>query len=242
MNHLINIATMITLRWIRSNRYEKRFSVAQDVTDLKRLIAIHLKPDNMERFAKGAKLTNWDAVYNYVKAIGALALLLIVITTPVQAQKFTLRYSISTSGGYQFQSVAKSHITSLNTDSNPTQTEAKHNTMTATVNAIIPFKKFLTPEGETTREIVLAHLAKYYSGDELIAADNILKKEAGYRYDAVNEIGAGGMPQALPYSKMGCPLTKDGIICQAQWFIGYINRRYGSPTVAWNHHLQNNWY
>ena len=101
-----------------------------------------------------------------------------------------------------------------------------------------PFKKYLTEQGTKTREIVLAHLSQYYSGDDLIASDNILKKEAGYRYDAVNEIGACGMVQAYPCEKLNCPLSEDGIICQIQFFIGYINRRYGSPSNAWKFHLE----
>lgn len=110
------------------------------------------------------------------------------------------------------------------------------------IGDIEPFNKYLTEQGIKTREIVLAHLSKYYSGNDLIASDNILKKEAGYRYDAINEIGACGIVQALPCEKLGCPLTEEGIICQTQWFIGYLNRRYGSPTNAWKFHLENNWY
>jgi len=107
---------------------------------------------------------------------------------------------------------------------------------------IEPINKYLTEQGAKTREIVLAHLSQYYTGDELIASDNILKKEAGYRYDAINEIGACGIVQALPCEKLNCPLTEEGIICQTQWFIGYLNRRYGTPSNAWRHHLENNWY
>lgn len=104
------------------------------------------------------------------------------------------------------------------------------------------FPKLLTENGAKNREYSLTYLSKYYSGEELTAADNILKKEAGYRTDAINEIGCGGMPQACPASKMGCALDQSGLDCQLQFFVGYITRRYGTPTQAWSHHLAMNWY
>jgi len=104
------------------------------------------------------------------------------------------------------------------------------------------FPKYLTDQGARTREIVLDYLDNFYSGDQLIAFDNLIKKESGYRYDAVNEIGACGFPQSLPCEKMNCPLTSEGIICQANWMKIYIENRYGTPLEAWNHSEQVNWY
>ena len=109
--------------------------------------------------------------------------------------------------------------------------------------SIQKFVKYLTSNGEKNREYALTYLSKYYSGDELTAADNILKKEAGYRTDAVNEIGCGGMPQACPATKMGCALDQSGLDCQLNFFVNYIKSRYqGSPLIAWAHHLSVNWY
>jgi len=110
--------------------------------------------------------------------------------------------------------------------------------------SLIPFRKFLTPQGEKNREVVLAKAKIYYTGDELIAFDNLLKKEAGYETTAVNpDSGACGIFQSHPCSKMGCPLNNDGLDCQFQWGVGYLNRRYGgSPLKAWNYHLANNSY
>jgi hypothetical protein len=110
------------------------------------------------------------------------------------------------------------------------------------VSDIEPFKKYLTEQGSRTRETVMRIAEQVYGDQDLIAFDNILKKEAGYRYDAVNEIGACGMGQALPCEKMNCPLTEDGVNCQVEWIMNYIERRYGTPTNAWNFHLTNNWY
>lgn len=107
---------------------------------------------------------------------------------------------------------------------------------------VFPHKKFLTDKGAETRQIVMNIVQQMYSGDDLIAFDNLIKKESGYRFDALNEIGAGGLCQAYPATKMNCPLTEDGISCQVTWCAEYINRRYGSAVKAWEFHLQNNWF
>ena len=62
---------------------------------------------------------------------------------------------------------------------------------------VVPFKKYLTPQAANIREVILAKIQSEYDEVNALAFDNILKKEAGYRPDAMNEIGAGGMPQAL---------------------------------------------
>lgn len=110
-----------------------------------------------------------------------------------------------------------------------------------TKSTINSFPKLLTDTGAKNREKALAYLSLYYSGDNLVAADNILKKEAGYRTDAVNG-NCGGMPQACPASKMGCDLNQSGFDCQLQWFVGYVNKRYGTPLEAWKFHEVNNYY
>ena len=105
------------------------------------------------------------------------------------------------------------------------------------------FPKYLTDQAVGTRKRVMAYLSKYYSGNELIAFDNLIKKESGYRYDAVNpDSGACGMPQSLPCLKMGCTLDEGGEMCQAEWMRVYIENRYGSPMEAYKFHLENNWY
>jgi len=97
-----------------------------------------------------------------------------------------------------------------------------------------PVKKFLTPEGAKNREWVLEYVKKYYKGDDILCLDNLLKSESGYRTDALNEGGCGGIGQACPASKMNCALNDSALECQTQYVIGYIMRRYsGSPTEAW---------
>jgi len=108
---------------------------------------------------------------------------------------------------------------------------------------IAEFPKLLTEQGVSTRKRVLAMLSKHYNGNQLIAFDNLIKKESAYRYDAVNaSSGACGIPQSLPCSKMGCTLDEAGEVCQIEWMINYIENRYGSPMEAYNFHLENNWY
>jgi len=109
---------------------------------------------------------------------------------------------------------------------------------------LAPFKKFLTEENSKVREKVLTMIKQKYTGDEAIAFDNILKKEAGYNPTSVNEIGACGMGQALPCEKMNCPLdySDEAIKCQFEWVTQYIKNRYETPALAWKFHLVNNWY
>lgn len=100
--------------------------------------------------------------------------------------------------------------------------------------SIIPVKKYLTDDGVKNRVKALAIVSEKYDGDELTAFDNLMKSEAGYRADAPNGNGCGGIPQACPASKMGCPLDNSGVECQTQWAMNYIQNRYGSPIKAWN--------
>lgn len=116
-------------------------------------------------------------------------------------------------------------------------------TPTPTVTSLNSFKKYLTENGAQTREQVLKIAGETYSGDSLVAFDNIMKKEAGYRLDAINSSsGACGIAQAHPCEKMGCPLDQSGLECQTKWAIKYITNRYGDPLLAWNFHLGNGWY
>ena len=110
-------------------------------------------------------------------------------------------------------------------------------TPTPAKKAIVPYKKFLTEKAAEAREKILAIIhAKWETEEDRIAFDNILKVESGYRLDAMNEIGACGIGQALPCSKMNCPLdySEEAIHCQINWVHSYIERRYGTPSAAWD--------
>lgn len=51
---------------------------------------------------------------------------------------------------------------------------------------------------------------------------------------------AGGIPQALPYSKTGCEWGDP--VCQLRWMNQYIADRYGSWAAALQFHRANNYY
>lgn len=70
--------------------------------------------------------------------------------------------------------------------------------------------------------------------------------ESGWDETARNSSsGAGGIPQALPPSKMGHRAQGSGwraAYAQVKWMLDYIRDRYGTPcgAVAW--HTSHNWY
>lgn len=105
------------------------------------------------------------------------------------------------------------------------------------------FPKYLTDQGDINRTHILSYMEQQgYDENNITAMDNIFKKESGYRADALNEIGAGGICQAYPASKMGCQLTTEDLMCQVDWCLSYVNSRYGSPVEAWDFHIINNWF
>lgn len=70
-------------------------------------------------------------------------------------------------------------------------------------------------------------------------------KESGWNYRAVNKgSGAYGIPQALPGGKMASKGAdwKTNPHTQIDWGLDYIRGRYGSPSAAWKHSQQTNWY
>ncbi len=71
----------------------------------------------------------------------------------------------------------------------------------------------------------------------------LVGKESGCNPGAVNKTsGACGIPQALPCSKLPCPLDATGAVCQLQWMENYVLRRYGSWAAARAFHASRGWY
>jgi hypothetical protein len=73
------------------------------------------------------------------------------------------------------------------------------------------------------------------------AMQYIFQRESGNRLDAVNEIGACGLGQSLPCSKLSsvCPNWRTDRDCQVQFFSSYAAARYGSwdnAVVWWDSH------
>lgn len=77
------------------------------------------------------------------------------------------------------------------------------------------------------------------------SAIKLLERESKCSPTAWNaSSGAGGIPQALPFSKTGCKLemSDSAAVCQLQWFRSYVVNRYGSYEAALAHSYANNWY
>lgn len=71
-------------------------------------------------------------------------------------------------------------------------------------------------------------------------ADWIITRESGWRPTVINSIGACGLGQALPCSKLPCQLTDP--VCQLNWINGYVNGRYGGFSQAKGFWQAHNWY
>lgn len=72
------------------------------------------------------------------------------------------------------------------------------------------------------------------------AKDFIYMHESGNRTDAVNSIGACGLGQALPCSKMNC--TLQDYACQDAFFTSYMQARYGTWENAMAFWQANRWW
>jgi hypothetical protein len=71
--------------------------------------------------------------------------------------------------------------------------------------------------------------------------DYIISKESGWNPLARNaSSGAGGLPQALPYSKTGC--AWGDAVCQLKWANSYAISRYGSWARAYNFWVSNRYW
>ncbi|WP_202107051.1 lytic transglycosylase domain-containing protein [Agromyces sp. MMS17-SY077] len=96
------------------------------------------------------------------------------------------------------------------------------------------------------QQIARDMLASFGWGDDQFGCIvELWNHESGWNANAYNaSSGAGGIPQALPASKMASagadwatnPAT------QIRWGLGYVQGRYGSPCNAWNSFSANGWY
>ncbi|WP_246039477.1 hypothetical protein [Glycomyces buryatensis] len=69
-------------------------------------------------------------------------------------------------------------------------------------------------------------------------------RESGWNEKAANGIGAYGIPQALPGSKMATEGDdwETNPVTQINWGLGYIEGRYGEPCSAWAASEEQGWY
>lgn len=84
-----------------------------------------------------------------------------------------------------------------------------------------------------------------WSEDDYYVLVNLWNKESGWKVNCYNSYsGAYGIPQSLPGNKMaseGDDWQTNGET-QIRWGLKYIKGRYGSPSGAWGHFLEHNWY
>jgi hypothetical protein len=81
--------------------------------------------------------------------------------------------------------------------------------------------------------------------DQMPCLDKLFQKESGWNVNAYNKSsGAGGIPQALPMSKMSSEGAdwKTNAATQIRWGVKYIKGRWGSPCGAWAHSQSSGWY
>lgn len=74
---------------------------------------------------------------------------------------------------------------------------------------------------------------------------NLWARESGWRVEAYNaSSGAGGIPQALPFSKIAAfgADYETNPVTQINWGLSYISGRYGTPCGAWAHSEDVGWY
>lgn len=96
------------------------------------------------------------------------------------------------------------------------------------------------------------------SYDKFQAIDPVVTSAMAYVFShessnnprSINSIGACGLGQSLPCSKMAsvCPNWRNDAACQINWFTQYANNRYGgweNAKWAWDHQLDstgNHWW
>ena len=83
-----------------------------------------------------------------------------------------------------------------------------------------------------------------------LCLDELWERESGWKSHknphlrANRSSGAYGIPQSLPAEKMashGSDYLYNPIV-QVKWGLDYIQKRYGTPCAALEHHNKKNWY
>lgn len=82
-----------------------------------------------------------------------------------------------------------------------------------------------------------------WNDSDFEALINLWNRESGWRVNASNG-SCYGIPQSCPGSKIASYGNdwKTNYKTQIKWGLNYINKRYGSPTSAWNHFKSKGWY
>ncbi len=149
-------------------------------------------------------------------------------------------------------------IGTLGSYSGVTRTGVTYNDWSKVVignNDYYVYSKFLTTEEPIIKvggqkgeyqKYALSLMPDYgWDDSEMYSLIKLWDRESGWNPNAHNgSSGAHGIAQALPASKMaseGSDYYTNGNT-QIRWGLGYIARRYGSPSNAWAHFCSSGWY
>lgn len=96
--------------------------------------------------------------------------------------------------------------------------------------------------GETGNRLIGCQivLARGWSAGQWQMLDWQWGYESGWQTSDPNSLGCDGIPQACPFSKMGC--GHDDAVCQIRWGLDYIDGRYGSIEAAYHVERTQGWY
>jgi resuscitation-promoting factor RpfB len=78
------------------------------------------------------------------------------------------------------------------------------------------------------------------TGQEWADWVSLWNEESGWSITAHNPSGASGIAQNI--NGYGPDYVEDDASSQITWGIDYIAQRYGSPSIAWAHEVENDWY
>lgn len=146
------------------------------------------------------------------------------------------------------QTVSKRIVTTTTTIIPTTTTTTTQPVITTTTKPYVPpVTQPAEPVVETIQAdwVTQCHLWAGEAGIELPpSAIKLIGRESSCNPSVMNHggSGAGGIPQALPYTKMGCAMDSSGAICQLKWMHGYVMGRYGSWDNALAHSNRVGWY
>lgn len=131
----------------------------------------------------------------------------------------------------------------------PKKEKPKEQTKTKTVTNNNTYKSAQVVTGTKAEYQAYAYdlvLNQYlWSESDYQALVHLWERESNWNANAHNKSsGAHGIPQSLPASKMsseGSDYYTNGYT-QIRWGLKYIKERYGSPSAAWQHFQNKNWY
>ncbi len=132
----------------------------------------------------------------------------------------------------------------------PSSLAKPHEVSTSPVAQTTPIQAIQAPKVSEIQELATLGVAEPIVVPKTAVAHNddyyldwIAQHESSNNPYAINEIGACGLFQSLPCSKV---LSKcgslDNVACQQEWGLEYAISRYGSTEAAYNFWQANRWW